>query len=231
MSHNLFRVARLEAGLTQTRLAVKLGQSQGYVSLLENGQRTPSPALARRLVQVLGLPPTALPIEVGERSTRRDRPEWVVTRLASLGYPGFAYLGRTRTPTNPAEILLRTLKAPRLEPRPVEAMPWLLLSFSGFDRSPLVRTGRTLNLQNRLGFVVALARTVAMRNPTYAHRLPELDRLDADLEPYRLAREDDLGQVFRSARLREWVRQHRSEAAAHWNLLTDLSPEHLPYVS
>jgi transcriptional regulator with XRE-family HTH domain len=224
-------VARLEAGLTQAGLAMKLGQSQGYVSLLENGRRTPSPTLARRLVKVLGMPPTALPFEVDERASRRDRPEWIVKCLASLGYPGFAYLDRTRHSTNPAEVLLRALRAPRLEPRLVESLPWLLLGFTGFDRSPLVRTARALNLQNRLGFVVALARAVARRNPDYAHRLPELDRLAADLEPYRLACVDDLGQGFRSARLREWVRRNRSEAAVHWNLLTDLTPEHLPHVS
>ena len=117
------------------------------------------------------------------------------------------------------------------EPRLAEAMPWLLLSFSAFDREALVRAARELNVQNRLGFLVALARAVAERSPEHAHRLPELRQLESELEPYRLAREDDLGQGLGSERLRQWVRRHRTDAATHWNLLTDFSVEHVPYVS
>ena len=34
---------------------------------------------------------------------------WLAARLAGLGYPGFAYLRRSRAPSNPAEILLSAL--------------------------------------------------------------------------------------------------------------------------
>jgi hypothetical protein len=30
---------------------------------------------------------------------------------------------------------------------------------------------------------------------------------------------------------RRWLRQHRPPQAEHWNLLTDLRPEHLPYAA
>jgi hypothetical protein len=30
---------------------------------------------------------------------------------------------------------------------------------------------------------------------------------------------------------RAWLREHRSPAAAHWNLLTDMKEEHLAYAS
>jgi hypothetical protein len=31
--------------------------------------------------------------------------------------------------------------------------------------------------------------------------------------------------------LRRWLRQQRPPQAEHWNLLTDLRPEHLPYAA
>ncbi len=211
--------------MTQARLARKLGKSQGYVSLLERGLRHPSPSLTRRLVKVLDLPPTARPLRIRGRF-EVDR---TARRLAALGYPGFAYLGRSVAPTNPAEVLLETLAAQRVDARVLEAMPFLLLRFTGFDREEIVSFAHLHSLQNRLGFVASLATAVAERNPEYAHRLPELNRLSAALEPLRLAREDALGQPFRSDRFRDWVRRHRSEAAVHWNVLTDLGPEHLAY--
>ena len=30
---------------------------------------------------------------------------------------------------------------------------------------------------------------------------------------------------------RQWLREHRSQQAAHWNLLTDLRREHLAYAA
>ena len=225
-THDL-RESRRAAGLTQVELARKLGKSQGYVSLLERGQRRPSTSLAKRLARVLRLPPTALPFEPG----RRRRDDWPVTSLATLGYPGFEYLGARHTPANPAEVLLQTLATERVDPRLAEAMPWLLLRFSDFDRDRTVTLARDRNIQNRLGFVVALAKTLAERDPAYAGRLPELNEFLSALEPVRLAREDDLGQRLKSERLRKWIKQNRSEAARHWNLLTDLKAEHLSYAN
>ena len=175
------------------------------------------------------MPPTTLPFKVKRRLSQRNGNTWVATRLASLGYPGYAYLKRATAPNNPAEVLLRALAMNPLEQRLTEAMPWFLLRFSGFDQERLVKAARELNVQNRLGFVVSLAKAVAKSNPGYADRVPELARLESALEPYRLAREDDLGQTIRSQRLRAWVRKNRSEAAVHWNVLTDLSSEHLAY--
>jgi transcriptional regulator with XRE-family HTH domain len=224
-------MARRTAGLTQTQLARKVGKSQGYVSLLERGLRSPSTSLARRLTKVLNLPLTTLPLTVSKRSLARFDVDRAVTSLATLGYPGFAYLGSSDALANPAEVLLNTLAAQRVETRVVEAMPWLLLRFAGFDQKETLRFAHLNSLQNRLGFVVSLARELAEHNPEYTHRLPELNRLLSWLEPLRLAREDDLGQQFRSARLREWVKQNRSEAAVHWNVLTDLGIEHLAYAN
>ncbi len=50
---NLLAGARLKAGLTQAQLADKLGIRQNMVSDYENGRRTYSDAMAKRLSAVL----------------------------------------------------------------------------------------------------------------------------------------------------------------------------------
>ena len=225
------RAFRLAAGLTQAQLARRLGKSQGYVSLLERGLRQPSNSLAGRLAKVLDLPPTARPLRLDKRGLHPADADWVARSLANLGYPGFAYLGKPDALINPTEVLLKTLAAGRVQSRFAEALPWLLLRYQDFDQKRTVTLAHQHSLQNRLGFVVALAKDVAERKPDYSPRLPELDGLLSSLEPLRLAREDDLGQPLKSDRLRKWVRENRSEAAAHWNVLTDLKTEHLAYAS
>jgi transcriptional regulator with XRE-family HTH domain len=231
MSTSRLRQARLRAGLTQARLAASVGVSQGYLSLLESGRRAPSPALARRLAARLRLPPTALPFDRRALRTRATSAHWLSVHLATLGYPGFAYLERRGARAHPAEVLLRALATEGLEPRVSEALPWLLLRYGELDTLDLVEAARELNVQNRLGFVVSLALALASRSPELSHRVAELEGLRSALEPYRLAREDDLGQPFRSRKTRAWVSARRSPAARHWNLLTDMTPDGLPYAS
>lgn len=130
---------------------------------------------------------------------------------------------------NPGELLLRALALDELEPRLVEALPWLLLRFEGFDAEALAVWARTRDLQNRLGFIASLARRVAEHDPSFHDRRDELRRFEERLEPSRLVREDTLGRREMSQRMREWLRANRSREARHWNLLTDLKVEHLPY--
>jgi hypothetical protein len=117
-----------------------------------------------------------------------------------------------------------------LDPRLTEALPWLLVRFEGLDLEELIARAKSKDLQNRLGFTVSLARQVAARNPVFQDRCDELRRLEETLELSRLAREDPYGRRETSERMRAWLRENRSSAAEHWNLLTDLKPEHLPYV-
>ncbi|MFI9174877.1 helix-turn-helix domain-containing protein [Streptomyces lincolnensis] len=49
------RTARERAGLSQSETARRAGLGQGYVWLLENGQRTPSTAVAELLADALNL--------------------------------------------------------------------------------------------------------------------------------------------------------------------------------
>jgi len=51
------------------------------------------------------------------------------------------------------------------------------------------------------------------------------------LERARLAREDTFCHDSMTQAERAWLREHRSPAAAHWNLLTDMKGEHLAYAS
>jgi hypothetical protein len=107
-------------------------------------------------------------------------------------------------------------------------LPWVALKFAKPD-SWLVQNARRFNLQNRLGFVVTLARRVAEnRNDA---RLFELSQLEQTLDESRLVKEGFLPRPPRTETEKEWLRSNRTEDAAHWNLLTRMRPEHLQHVS
>jgi transcriptional regulator with XRE-family HTH domain len=222
--------ARKRAGWTQASLARRLGVTQAYLSYMESGKRRVPPRLAMRLTRLLDLPPTMLPVTPMSMSKDRPTNDWFEAQLARLNYPGYAYRKRPGTVRHPAEVLLAGLAFVELEPRLVEALPWLLLRHEGLDVGHLVADAKAGDLQNRLGFTATLAREVAERKKEFEGRLPELRHLEAALECSRLAREETFGQGHPHDRLKEWLRKNRSEAATHWNLLTDLKVEHLPYV-
>ncbi len=54
------RARRAAKGWTQEELAKRLKVDQSYVTLLEQGKRTPSLATLRRLAKALGVPLTEL---------------------------------------------------------------------------------------------------------------------------------------------------------------------------
>ena len=148
--------------------------------------------------------------------------------LAKLDYPGFAYV-RTRVRSkHPAEVLLTALAQEDLEGRAAEALPWLLLRYWHMDFDWLVGEAKKCDLQIRLGFVVNLARQLSGRAGE-AERTQALASLESLLESSRLAQEDYFYRAPRNDRERHWLLENRPEAAHHWNLLSDLRPEHLPY--
>jgi transcriptional regulator with XRE-family HTH domain len=218
------RDARLAKQWTQTDLAKRLGVSQAYVAMLENGKRQPSRALAELLVGTLGLSPEALPTTM---PPSMDAGELSVD-LANLGYPGFQRLRSSKTPKNPAVVLFGALRQEGLEPRLAEALPWVLLQFPDLDWEWLVPLAKQHDLQNRLGFVVSLARRLAQRrNPGVSARLRQRELA---LERSRLAAEDVFGRSKLTETERRWLRENRSAEAAHWNVLTGLRPESLTNV-
>jgi transcriptional regulator with XRE-family HTH domain len=227
MTFDTLRSARKARGWTQTQAARRLGLSQAYLAMLETGTRPVTPALARRAAEVYELPPTEVPPSDVYRY-RANACHDLAVDLAALGYPGLAYLRPAHWKAkNPAQVLLDALGEADLEARLVEALPWLALRFAPFDDRWLVRQAKLRDLQNRLGFIVELARRLAER----AHdedKAQALRGLEGRLERSRLVLEDTLCKAVREPQ-RRWLSERRSESARHWNLLTDWTVDALRY--
>lgn len=228
MTGQALKKARCERALTQKEAAARLGVSQPYLALLENGKRDVTPQLARKAVRVLHVRPTFVPCDKNA-CNRRVTTDSLARRLSALGYPGFKYMraGWTR---NPAEVLLDALQQDQLDSRVAEALPWVLLNYADLDRDWLLREARMRDLTNRLGFVVSLAMQVEKQRggstTAVYQRLEELERL---LKKSRLEAEYIFGPRL-TTRQQEWVRQNRSKQAEQWHVLTTWRPEHLQYV-
>lgn len=223
------RSARTARGLTQAEAAVRLGVSQSYLAMLESGARRLTPELARRAVRTLGLAPTALSPHRADTSGRRAKAPALAADLAALGYPPFSHLKPRRwTPRNPAGVLLDAMERDDVEARVVEALPWLILEYWPLDEAWLVREAKLRDLQNRLGFVVTLARGVAERRGD-GDKTAALAEIETLLERSRLAREEPLGRASLPDAERRWLVDHRSADARRWNLLTDWTVDALRY--
>jgi transcriptional regulator with XRE-family HTH domain len=216
--------ARRVRGWTQAKAADRLGVSQGYVSLLESGKRTVPNRLLPALRRKVGLPLSALP----PRDKLTLKPSHLPEALAALGYEPLAYL-RGRPALNPAEVLLTALSQEDLPSRLVEALPWLVLRYTDLNWGWLIERAKVHDVQNRLGYLVTLAREVVEGRDTSL--ATQLDGLARRLERSKLAREDTLCHDSMTEAERRWLREERSAAARRWNLLTDLSPAHLSYAS
>ena len=241
MSGEALRKVRKQRGWTQAEAGERLGVSQAYVALLEKGHRRVPEDLARKAVREFKLNPVLLPLnQLSALSSQHSaKPtatagqaevnEMLARDLSRLGYPGFAYL-RGGWLKNPGEVLLTALAQPNLDSRLAEALPWLLLHYPEVDSDWLVTQARLLNLTNRLGFVVDLAKRVLERNSeTNSPRYHALTRLSDTLGAGRLAVEDTFGQASLTETERKWFRANRPQEAQFWNLLTNWQPEFLQY--
>jgi transcriptional regulator with XRE-family HTH domain len=210
--------ARKDRGWSQQQAAERLGVTQAYVSMLEKGRRSAEP-LARKLMQVYDLPPTVLPLcEV----RRNPTPDSLAHNLALMEYPGFAHLRRAAKRVNPAQFLLSALAQNNLEARVAEALPWVVLRYPDLPFDWLVREARVHNLQNRLGFVVTLEQRASGRN--------DLLPIEQRLVDSKLVKVDSFCKEL-SEPERRWLREHSSDEARQWNLLSDLRPDALRYVA
>ena len=228
MNSNHLKSGRSAKGLSQVQAATLLGVSQPYLAMLESGRRRLTPELARRAMKVYDLPPTVLPPSELLSRHRVDA-EALARDLAALGYPGFAYLRpRNWKPKNPSEVLLTALAQDDLEARLVEALPWLVLRYWPLDREWLVREAKLRDLQNRLGFVVSLARRLAERARD-EHKARALNELETELGRSRLAREDTLCKASLPESERRWLAENRPEEAKHWNVLADWTVDAFRY--
>src|SRR6266481_1212378 len=222
------RDARQKKGWTQDETAERLGVTQAYLSMLENGRRLMPSDLARLAVETLQAPPTALPVHAHALETPVGS-EKLGLELAALGYPGFAHV-RAKARRNPAEVLLTALNAANLETRVTEGLPWLALAYADMDWDWVVQNAKLLDRQNRLGFVVTLASQLASKT-SEPHRSGRLREYLGVLERSRLVKEDTLCHDSLTEAERKWLRSNRPAEAAHWNLLTDMKAENLPHAT
>jgi hypothetical protein len=186
--------------------------------------------LARKAASLYGLSAVTLPMLAGWDSVHSLEENELAYELASLGYPGLVYLRSNRRRRNPAEVLLSALSASDLDSRIVEALPWVVWKFSNLNWEWLTGAAKLNDLQNRLGFVITVARRLAEHfgERDKAVLLSDREKL---LEPSRLAREDTLCHDSLTEAERRWLRKHRPQEAKHWGLLTDLTLEHLSYAA
>jgi len=226
MNGKELREARLRRGWTQQQAAKRLGVTQAYLSMLEQGRRALSYRLARKAVETLDAPATALPLraETLLRSVGSDR---LRAELAALGYPAFAHL-RSRKRRNPAEVLDSALNESDLDTRVTEGLPWLVFRYADMDWDWLVMRAKLSDRQNRLGFVATLAVQLGAKSAK-TEQFHKVNEYLAVLDRSRLAREDTLCHDSLTETEREWLRQNRTAEAAHWNLLTDMKAENLPH--
>jgi transcriptional regulator with XRE-family HTH domain len=217
--------ARKQRGWTQAETASRLGVSQGYVSLLEKDQRRVSRRLARTARKFFDVPAAATRPSKEEVASLRV----LAGRLASLGYEPLRYLG-SQADANPAEVLLAALRRGDLESRLTEALPWVVLRYTDLGWDWLLERAKVHDVQNRLGYVVSVARQLSERrsDPLLVNALREHE---GRLTRSRLAEEGTLCQDSMTQAERRWLRAHRPESAVHWNLLTDLTVDNLPYAS
>lgn len=216
---------RKNKGLTQERASRLLGVSQTYLSLLERDKRPLTERLKQKFVRKLNVRPTELPAKVKEYKVSKVSDDQLTADLSALGYVGFSHWKPSRL-KNPADVLLSALKSDNRDARLVEALPWLLFRFPDLDWNDVVVTAKVHDLQNRLGFVTNVAKTMAERfgSQTTAHKLRTVE---AKLESSKLEREETLCNETMTRAERKWLEAQRPETAKHWNLLTDLSPQHL----
>ena len=218
MTGTALRQARTDAGLSQVEAAVKLGVSQTLFSLMEKGKRVVTPSVAQKAVSVLKASPEDLPVS---HSGRHDE-DSLAAELGALGYSGYSHFrGALR---NPAEVLLDALDRPDLDARLVEALPWLPLHYPEMNWEWLTAQAKLRNRQNRLGFVTALARIMAVKLGK-RDTVNQLDQALAPLEDARLAKPDTLCQESWPPSQRQFAHKHRSRLAAHWNLDTRLTED------
>jgi DNA-binding XRE family transcriptional regulator len=223
-----WRTGRESVRLTQVEAARTLKVSQPYLSQLETGLRVASAKLARQAAKLYRLSPAALPLPNLPR-LREVSPDELQRELAALQYPGFEHV-RSRKTSNPAEVVLNAVVARDLDTRLVEALPWVLCTYTDLNWEWLRDRAKLNNAQNRLGYLVHLARQTAHVLPERQAGVRVLSRWQSELEEARLAREGTLCRDSMPEPERAWLRSNRPESAAHWSLLTSVTADQLPYV-
>lgn len=155
----------------------------------------------------------------------------VADAIGALGYPGLFNLFTEMEAEyhhDPAVVLVAALSCDNLQPRTIEALPWLALRYSELDWQWVKREAQSRNKQNRLGYVIGLALRLGATSASNPERLQKLSALEEQLFEIRIDKEDSLCQKLEPSE-REYLRESRPSEAKLWNLLTDLVAEDLMY--
>jgi hypothetical protein len=123
--------------------------------------------------------------------------------------------------------MLQALVQPDLEVRLTEALSWVLCTYPDLGWPWLADQVKLKDAQNRLGFLVGVAKGVT--ESKHGTALELLSAAEATLEHSRLAREDTLCRDSMPDAERRWLKINRSPLAQHWNLLTGMTAEQLSY--
>jgi transcriptional regulator with XRE-family HTH domain len=222
------RDARKRQGLTQRQAAQLLRVTQGYLSMLEREKRPVPEHFVNSFLDAYEVSPLALPLQ-GASSWQQLDTNGLASELAALGYPGFSYIS-AKPSRNPAEVLLAALTKDELEARVAESLPWLVLAYSNMDWDWVVREAKVNDVTNRLGFAVTLARELGEQKQD-ATATERLRVVESKLHRSVLAREDTFCQEHMTQAERRWLQRKSSTEARRWNVLSDLSPEHLTHAA
>jgi hypothetical protein len=128
-------------------------------------------------------------------------------------------------------VVLEAILQKDLEVRLAEALPWVLWTYPDLDWPWLIRHAKLQDVQNRLGFLVALAKELAADREGFHAAFTQLSAVEGQLERARLARVDTLCRDSMPAAERRWLDTNRSPLARHWNLLTGFTAEQLSYAT
>ncbi len=213
--------SRINKGLEQQKAAELLGVSQPYLSLLESGKRKLTRKLAEKVFRVYELPPEKLPLTEGWEDLAEMSNNEIAETVASLGYPKFSHLQEGKQ-INPAQVLFSALRKDNLDSRIAESLPWLIYTFYELDWDKLTKFAKMFDLQNRLGFIVNLARQMAEKVED-DRKIAVLSAAETNLEKSRLFKEDVLANESITNAERTFLKTNRSRQAKFWRVLSDLS--------
>jgi hypothetical protein len=189
--------------------------------MLEAERRPVPPKLFKRLQHIYALGPLSMPF----LENADTDPSLLAADLGGLGCPTFIHLHPRRW-LNPAQVLLLALLPYRMPPKVAEALPWVAVEYAELGWPWLVDRAKLADRQNRLGFVVALARQLATLRQAngIAWCLQQVEEI---IENSRLAIEDEVGLGRVTEGRREWLRVNRSAEARRWTIISELRLEHL----
>ena len=107
----------------------------------------------------------------------------------------------------------------------------MLVRYPELNWDWLLTHAKLRNLQNRLGFLVAVARELAENRPERSDPAKRLREVEKDLDLARLAAETTLSCESMPPAERAWLRANRPPLAERWNVLTSLNSRQLNYAA